>query len=377
MAKARKENSFMKTLFPWFALKSVSGIGNHLFKRLLDRFMSPSLVFEASQEDLLQVDGITPRIVAAIKAHKIPELVKKDFDLVMKKGYQIVTMSDQAYPSLLLQIPDPPPFLYVFGNHCNSIKNIAVVGSRNATNYGISITKRLCKELAALDFTIVSGMAVGIDTAAHTGALIGKGETIAVLGSGLERVYPHKNLKLFHKIAEKGAVISEFPLLEEPKPHNFPIRNRIISGISLGTVVVEATQKSGSLITARLAAEQGREVFAVPGNINSFKSIGTHSLIKQGAKLVENTQDIIEELSPLITDDSLNNKMKHEDKPLSLSSEESLVFTGLGHYPVHIDDLARKISMEPGKLSGILLKLEVQGIVNQAPGKFFSIEINE
>jgi DNA processing protein len=205
-----------------------------------------------------------------------------------------------------------------------------------------------------------------------------------VLGSGLERIYPHKNLKLFHKIAEKGAVISEFPLLEEPEPHNFPIRNRIISGISLGTVIVEATQKSGSLITARLAAEQGREVFAVPGNINSFKSIGTHSLIKQGAKLVENTQDILEELSPLITDDSLNNKIKREDKaehktaePLSLSSEESLVFTGLGHYPVHIDDLVRKISMEPGKLSGILLKLEVQGIVHQAPGKFFSVEMNK
>lgn len=374
----------MKTLFPWFALKGVSGIGNHLFKRLLDRFRSPSLVFEASQEDLLQLNGITPRIVAAIKAHKIPEPVKKDFDLVMKKGYQIVTMSDPAYPSLLLQIPDPPPFLYVLGNLCNSIKNIAVVGSRNATSYGISITKRLCEELAALDFTIVSGMAIGIDTAAHTGALIGKGKTMAVLGSGLERVYPHKNLKLFHKIAEKGAVISEFPLLEAPEPHNFPIRNRIISGISLGTVIVEATQKSGSLITARLAAEQGREVFAVPGNINSFKSIGTHSLIKQGAKLVENTQDILEELSPLITDDSLNNKIKHEDKPedktaepLSLSSEESLVFTGLGHYPVHIDDLARKISMEPGKLSGILLKLEVQGAVHQAPGKFFSLEIND
>ena len=369
----------MQTLLPWFALKGVPGIGNHLFKRLLDRFRSPDLVFEASQEDLLQVAGITPRIVAAINKSTIPEIVKKDFDLVIKKGYQIVTMSDPAYPSLLLQIPDPPPFLYVYGNLCNSIKNIAVVGSRNATSYGISITKRLCNELASLDFTIVSGMALGIDTAAHTGALIGKGKTIAVLGSGLERVYPHKNLKLFHKIAEKGAVISEFPLLEQPEPHNFPIRNRIISGISLGTVIVEATQKSGSLITARLASEQGREVFAVPGNINSFKSTGTHSLIKQGAKLVENTQDILEELSHLITTDILNNKDKDEDKtdtPLSLPLEEKLVFEALGHYPVHIDDLVRKISMEPGQLSGILLKLELQGIIHQAPGKLFSKEIN-
>ncbi|MDL1963235.1 MAG: DNA-processing protein DprA [Deltaproteobacteria bacterium] len=381
----------MKNLLPWFALKGVCGIGNYIFKRLFDRFGAPELVFEASQDDLLRIKGITPRIVSAINKRTIPESVKKDFDLVMKKGYQIVTMSDPAYPSLLLQIPDPPPFLYVFGNLGNSIKNIAVVGSRNATSYGISITKRLCEELSALDFTIVSGMAVGIDTAAHTGTLMAKGKTIAVLGSGLEKVYPHKNLKLSHKIAEQGAVISEFPLLEKPEPHNFPIRNRIISGISLGTVIVEATKKSGSLITARLASEQGREVFAVPGNINSFKSIGTHGLIKQGAKLVENTQDIVEELSHyLTTTNVLNNKVKHEDKPEdkpedktdklkppSLPLEEKLVFDALDSYPVHIDDLVQKTSMKPGKLSGILLKLELEGIVHQAPGKLFSVEINE
>lgn len=383
MAKTWKENLTMKNLLPWFALKGVSGIGNYIFKRLFDCFGSPELVFEASQDDLLRIKGITPRIVSAINKRTIPESVKKDFDLVVKKGYQIVTMSDPVYPSLLLQIPDPPPFLYVFGNLCNSIKNIAVVGSRNATSYGISITKRLSEELSALDFTIVSGMAVGIDTAAHTGTLKAKGKTIAVLGSGLEKVYPYKNLKLFHKIAEKGAVISEFPLLEKPEPHNFPIRNRIISGISLGTVIVEATKKSGSLITARLASEQGREVFAVPGNINSFKSVGTHSLIKQGAKLIENTQDILEELSHyLTTADVLNNKVENEDKPeaktdrlLSLPLEEKLVFEALDSYPVHIDELVRKTSMKPGKLSGILLKLELEGIVHQAPGKLFSVEI--
>lgn len=365
----------MENILPWFALKSVPGIGSHLFKRLIDKFKSPHLVFEASPDNLLKVDGITDRLASAIKRHKIPEHVKKDFDSVIENGYRIVTMLDPDYPPLLLEIPDPPPFLYVLGQLDSSIMNIAVVGSRNATPYGLSTTKQLCKDLALRGITIVSGMARGIDTAAHEGVLMGKGKTIAVLGSGFERVYPAENLNLFHKIAENGAVVSEFPLKTEPEAHNFPIRNRIISGISLGTVVVEATKKSGSLITARLAAEQNREVFAVPGSINSFKSIGAHTLIKQGAKLVEHAQDIIEELSPLIqayvAADDKNKKM---DKLPPLSSEESLVLKELGPYPVHIDEIARNISMEPGKLSSILLRLELKEIVAQAPGKLFSIK---
>jgi len=365
----------VENILPWFALKSVPGIGSHLFKRLIDEFKSPHLVFEASPDNLLKVDGITDRLVSAIKRHKIPEHVKKDFDSVIENGYRIVTMLDPDYPPLLLEIPDPPPFLYVLGQLDSSIMNIAVVGSRNATPYGLSTTKQLCKDLALRGITIVSGMARGIDTAAHEGVLMGKGKTIAVLGSGFERVYPAENLNLFHKIAENGAVVSEFPLKTEPEGHNFPIRNRIISGISLGTVVVEATKKSGSLITARLAAEQNREVFAVPGSINSFKSIGTHTLIKQGAKLVEHAQDIIEELSPLIqayvAADDKNKKM---DKLPPLSSEESLVLKELGPYPVHIDEIARNISMEPGKLSSILLRLELKEIVAQVPGKLFSIK---
>lgn len=364
----------MENILPWFVLKSVPGIGNHLFKRLIDCFNSPENVFEASGKDLLEVEGITPRLIAAIKHHKTRDSVKKDFDLVMKKGYKIVTMSDRDYPPLLLQIPDPPPFLYVFGRLNGSFKNIAVVGSRNATDYGISTTRRLCKDLASLKMTIVSGMAIGIDSAAHQGALTGKGNTIAVLGSGLEIIYPAENRKLFHMIAENGAVISEFPLLTEPESYNFPIRNRIISGISLGTVVVEATKRSGSLITARLAAEQNREVFAIPGSIHSFKSTGTHTLIKQGAKLVEHAQDIMEELSFII--EAPHEKDKTGNKTMEripqLSSEESLVFEAIGAYPVHIDDLARKLSMKPGKLSSILLRLELKGIVHQSPGKLFS-----
>lgn len=363
----------MDNILPWFALKNVPGIGDLLFKRLIDRFNSPELVLEATQKDLIEVEGITPRLAAAIKQYKIGDSVKRDLDLVVQKRYNIVTMTDIEYPPLLLQIPDPPPFLYVFGRLNGSIRNIAVVGSRNATRYGISTTRRLCQDLVKLKMTIASGMAVGIDSAAHQGALTGKGNTIAVLGSGLERIYPEQNRKLFHQIAENGAVVSEFPLKTEPDAHNFPRRNRIISGISLGTVVVEATKRSGSLITARLAAEQNRDVFAVPGSIQSFKSTGTHTLIKQGAKLVEHAQDIMEELSHMIKTSA--GKDKPADNKTTgisrLSPDERLVFESLEPYPVHIDDIARNLSIEPGRLSSVLLQLELKGMARQSPGKYF------
>lgn len=367
----------METVLPWFALRSVPGIGNHLFKRLMDRFKSPEAVFETSYEELLQVEGISQRVASAIQQHKVSERAKRELDLVSEKGYRIVTMSASDYPPLLLQIPDPPPFLYVYGKLESSIKNIAVVGSRNPTRYGISTATRLCSQLARLKITVASGMARGIDTAAHDGALMSKGKTIAVLGSGLENVYPRENMRLFHRIAENGAVISEFHLNAEPEAHHFPMRNRIISGISLGTLVVEAAQKSGALITARFAAEQNREVFAVPGYIDSYKSIGPHKLIKDGAKLVENAQDIIEELSHIIKVHITNENIGQDtlDKLPPMTSEELVVFKALGPYPIHIDDLVRKISLDPGKLSSILLQLELKGIVHQAPGKLFSIEV--
>ncbi|MCG6973477.1 MAG: DNA-processing protein DprA [Desulfobacterales bacterium] len=364
----------MDYILPWFILKSVPGIGNLLFKRLIDRFHSPEIIFETSHKDLVQVEGVTSRLADRIKHHKVSDSVKRDLDLVVQKGYQIVTMTDSDYPSLLRHIPDPPPFLYVFGRLDNSFRNIAIVGSRNATRYGILTTRRLCYDLAQLQMTIVSGMALGIDSAAHEGALMGGGNTIAVLGSGLEYIYPSQNRKLFYRIAENGAVISEFPLKTEPDAHNFPRRNRIISGISLGTVVVEATKRSGSLITAHLAAEQNREVFAVPGSIQSFKSTGTHTLIKQGAKLVEHARDIMEELSHVIKTPDENDKFSDDTikkKPL-LSDDETIVSEALEPYPVHIDDLARMLSMEPGKLSSILLQLELKGMALQSAGKFFS-----
>jgi len=368
-------NFFMEKILPWFFLKSVPGIGNHTFKKLFDHFSSPDLVLKSSYNELSQVEGMTRRLVSAIKKHKLPDRVRREIDNIVQRGYRIITMSDSDYPPLLLQIPDPPPFLYVYGSLNTSTGCIAVVGSRNATSYGVSTTIRLCSDLASRKITVVSGMAIGIDTAAHEGALIGGGKTIAVLGSGFERVYPAQNLKLFHKIAENGAVITEFPLNMEPEAHNFPLRNRIISGICLGTVIVEATKKSGSLITARLAAEQNREVFAVPGSIQSFKSTGTHTLIKQGAKLVEHAQDVIEELTPAMTAYAGENnadKNKIIERVDPLSPDESIVFDSLGAYQIHIDDLIRKISMEPGKISSILLKLELKGFVQQSPGKYFT-----
>lgn len=365
--------------FPWFALKSIPGIGNILFKRLIDRFSSPQKVFVASIQELGQISGISESLALRIKSFKFKEAIRKEIDHVIEKGFHIVTFSDMNYPPLLRQIPDPPPFLYVSGELLQQSHNIAVVGSRNPTAYGISAATRLSENLSILGFTIVSGMARGIDSAAHEGALLGKGKTIAVLGSGLDKIYPPENRKLFNQISENGAVISEFSIQSPPEAHHFPIRNRIISGMSLGTVVVEAAKKSGSLITARLAAEQNREVFAVPGSIHSFKSCGTNSLIKQGAKLVEHAQDIIEELSPQIQENlegnSVNAYLDNQLKVLpELNSDEQIVMNHLEAYPIHVDELVRKTSMAPGKLLGILLKFELEGIAQQLPGKCFSLK---
>jgi DNA processing protein len=366
----------MENILPWFALKSVPGVGNHLYKRLINRFKSPEAVFGSSFDELTQIEGVSGRLATVILKHRAPDNVKKEIGLTSEKGFGIVTMTNPDYPPLLLEIPDPPPFLYVSGILDRSSNNVAVVGSRNATGYGVSMTKILCTDLASYNITVVSGMARGIDTAAHEGALIGKGKTIAVLGSGLEKIYPAQNRDLFKRISENGAVISEFSLMAEPDAFNFPARNRIISGISLGTVVVEATKRSGSLITAKLAADQNREVFAVPGSIQSFKSTGTHTLIKQGAKLVENAKDIIDELSHfLVPEIRINNTGtdKAGGSDACLSADESQVFKVLEPYPVHIDQLARKIKIDPGKLLGILLKLELRDLAKQSPGKLFSL----
>ena len=365
----------METLQPWLHLKSVPGIGNHLFKRLIERFGSPQAAMTASPEELLAVEGVSRRVIDAIRASSPPENAAAEIEAVRERGYRIVTLNDADYPALLREIPDPPPFLYVSGRLAGTERCIAVVGSRNATAYGIATARQLCAELARIGFTVVSGMALGIDTAAHEGALGVRGRTVAVLGSGLNQVYPPGNRRLAERIAAGGAVISEFALDNGPDAHHFPIRNRIISGMSCGTVVVEATRNSGSLITARLAAEQNREVFAVPGSVQSFKSMGTHTLIKQGAKLVENAQDIVCELGQFLGSTpsvaAAPDSASRSEQRYGLNAEESLVFRALGPYPQHIDELVRRLTIDAGRLSAILLNLELKGAVLQLPGKLF------
>ncbi len=343
----------VETLRPWFHLKSVPGIGNHLFKRLVDRFGSPQAALTAPSGELLAIEGVTRRAVEAMRSHGLPPYAVAEIDAAQRRGYRIVTLNDGDYPPLLREIPDPPPFLYVSGNLANAERCIAVVGSRNATAYGITAARQLCAELAQLKLTVVSGMALGIDTAAHEGALSVRGRTVAVLGSGLNQIYPAENRNLAERIAASGAVISEFALDSGPDAHHFPIRNRIISGMCGGTVVVEATRHSGSLITARLAAEQNREVFAVPGSVQSFKSMGTHTLIKQGAKLVENAQDIVCELGQFLGSqpaiaDSRGSSARIEAR-CGLTPDESQVFRALGPYPLHIDELVRRLAIDAGQ----------------------------
>jgi DNA processing protein len=367
-------------LIPWLALKQVRGIGNVLYRRIIEHFGSPESAFAAKKQALMKISGISEPLAEAIKRHKITDSVEKEIVQTYENGFHIITCNDPEYPQLLIQIPDPPPYLYAYGKIVPDSANIAIVGSRHATSYGMKTARRIASQLASAGIIVVSGMARGIDTAAHTGAVEKGHHTYAVLGSGLCRIYPPQNKTLFHQIARNGSVVSEFPLHAAPEAHHFPIRNRIISGMCLGVLVVEASRKSGSLITARLAAEQNREVFAVPGSIQSFKSAGTHQLIKQGAKLVEKAQDILDEIQFKLTQqvepqtDSIYDTA-YAQKNVPHSEEEKKVLSCLCQYPTHIDELKKKVDLDSGKLAAILLKLELDGTIEQWPGKNFILKM--
>jgi DNA processing protein len=368
----------------WVALKWVEGVGNVGFKALLEAFGTPQKVFEAPLSMIKAVPGIGDKTAPQIKSFKDWKKVEKELEFADRTCVSIVTSQDPLYPSQLLSTYDYPAFLYVKGHLKEDDVNVAVVGSRTASTYGKFTTERLCRELVLRGITVISGLARGIDSAAHRGALSGKGRTIAVLGCGLDVVYPPENEKLFTEISLQGALISEFPFGTPPNAPNFPTRNRIISGISLGVVVVEASEKSGSLITARIALEQGREVFAVPGSIDSSGSRGTNKLIKQGAKLIENVEDILEEILPQVTrapklvkpdqrqkqpDDQ--QKILTSSPDLVLKETEKTVWQVLSQKPVHIDQIITSTGLTAHEVLVILLNLELQGLIEQKPGKTY------
>lgn len=323
-----------------------------------------------------KVNRIRKTSIIAIKNNKkYFDAARIELKIIHKHKFKIVTLNDENYPALLKEIHDPPPYLTYVGVLNNSFPCLSIVGSRNATSYGLSSGEKLGYNLAKKGFQIVSGMARGIDTAAHKGALKAQGKTYAILGSGLNNIYPAENKALYKKISENGAVISEFDVNQFPEPRNFPIRNRIIAGISAGTCVVEAAQKSGSLITARLAGEYCREVYAVPGSILSKKSQGTHYLLKQGAKLVENHNDIIEELNHFVHKVETNEHRSKKDTGLTHQKHDKTdtnILKFLDPYPLHINTLTEKSGLETKVLLPALLKLELNGEIKQSNGKYFS-----
>ena len=369
----------------WLALKSIAGVGNVGFPALIDNFGTLEAIFSASAAELQAVPGITKKAAAGIAAFKGWDSINKDMEHFKNAGINIVTYQDEVYPVKLLKIYDRPPLLYVKGSLKKDDVNISIVGSRLASTYGKYTTEKISRELALQGVTVVSGLARGIDSAAHRGALTAKGRTIAVLGTGLDIIYPPENKKLFASIYENGAVISEFPMGTPPHACNFPARNRIISGMSYGVVVVEAGEKSGSLITARLALEQGREVFAVPGSIDSAGSRGTNKLIKQGAKLIENIADILEEILPQLEKVKMPETLSTPGSTSStetcitkrdenLNSIDRQIIAHLSNSLLHIDELITTMNLAPGDILSSLMKLELKGIIKQYPGKFFSLQ---
>jgi DNA processing protein len=346
-------------LAAWLRLTLIPGIGGESQRKLLAAFGLPEAIFAAGRLEARSVIGDK----ADLLLDSAPtEAIEHGLAWASQPGQSIITLADASYPPALLEIADPPSVLYVRGNpDLLHRRGIAVVGSRNATPQGTQTAESFARHLAAQGLCIVSGLALGIDAAAHRGALAAQGETVAVIGTGADRIYPARNKELAIAIAERGAIVSEFPLGTPAVAYNFPRRNRIISGLARGVLVVEAAPESGSLITARLAAEQGREVFAIPGSIHSPVARGCHKLIKQGAKLVETAQDILEELGNFAA-------APMPAAAPSATPDESPILAALGHDPCSLDDLVERTGQSADQLLPELLSLELGGSLAPLPG---------
>ena len=367
------------SLKAWLALSLTRGLGGDGARRLLKEFGSPEAVFSASVSSLKSV--VKADVAAEISKGIADDLLTPALDWLKDSNNHLVTLADSDYPQALLNIPDPPLLLYVKGRRdLLNQSALAVVGSRNATPQGVNNAEAFARSLSDAGLCIISGMAHGIDAAAHRGALQGRGSSVAVIGTGLDKVYPAANRDLAHALASQGALISEFPLGTPPLAANFPRRNRIISGMSAGCLVVEASLQSGSLITARLALEQGRDVFAIPGSIHAPQSKGCHALLKQGAKLVETAQDILEELDYLIV--AAAAPVRHPDMPdpdtqgpaiqgTDTQEPNSALFGHLGFDPVDLDTLGKRSGLTVSQLSAMLLTLELEGRISALPGGLY------
>lgn len=363
MSKPAASDAVNDNPLAWVRLAAVSGLGPIGARKLLQAFGLPQRILGASAASLASVVG--ERLAGAILTHDAGPAVERARAWLDVPGHHLVTLADAGYPPGLLEIPDPPILLYVHGRvELLSQPALAVVGARNATPQGMDNAESFARALAQAGLTIVSGLALGIDAAAHRGALGQAGSTIAVIGTGADRIYPARNEALARRIAAEGAIVSEFPLGTGPLKENFPRRNRLIAGLARGVLVVEAAERSGSLITARQAAEQGREVFAIPGSIHSPLSKGCHRLIRQGAKLVDSTADIVEELG-------WHTAAGAAAPCVAAPAEADVLLDAMGFDPVSVDELVGRTGLTPAELSAKLLELELAGQATNLPGGRF------
>ncbi|MFC2075997.1 DNA-processing protein DprA [candidate division KSB1 bacterium] len=361
----------MDDLQDWIALNLIPGVGPIRIKKLIDNLGNPARVFDIGPDRLKKIPGFDEVLTRAVYSADFRSLAVKEMARAEELGLRIITLQDPAYPKYLKKIYDPPSVLYLRGELIpEDNRAIAVVGSRRWTDYGRRITELLSGQLAERGIRVVSGLARGIDTFAHRAAVASGGRTLAVLGNGLDVVYPSENRKLAESIAGQGVIMSEFPLGTRPLAGNFPRRNRIISGLSLGVVVVEAGERSGALITASFALEQGRDVFAVPGSATAGTSRGANRLIQEGAKLVVEVEDILEELPSVVGWFEPSAKARIRPR-VELPAEEAEVAGLLGETPVHVDALARKAGKPTPDLLSTLTALELKGVIRQLSGKMF------
>lgn len=358
-------------------LNAIAGLGSVRIRKLIEHYGSAEKVLSSGAGDF-PLGLIPSEVVENIVNFPEKEFLEKEYNFLKSKGICVVSFQEDDYPKSLLEISDFPIVLYVKGNvkKLNSL-NFAIVGSRQASVYGTSMARQFARRLSELGWTIVSGMARGIDTHAHEGALSAGGATIAVLGCGLNYIYPLENEELLERIARNGAVVSEFPMDVAPIAHNFPRRNRIISGLSSGVLVAEAALKSGALITADCALEQGREVFALPGKIDNPSSQGVHNLIKQGAKLVTCVEDILEELKVPIQGYLIKEAGAEKQTPapnlvsLNLPEDEQRIYSYVNDRPIHMDELSERCGVMISLVGSLLFRLELKKLVKQLPGKMF------